>query len=78
MTTPLNQALTTLAPLAVLGVVLLVLLFAPMPAANKDIATTIVAGLLGFLARGEQAHPTTLSPSAGAPPAGNGSDSEAQ
>jgi hypothetical protein len=66
MPSSLNQTLTTLAPLAVLGSVLLVLLFAPLPAANKDIATTIVAGLLGFLARGEQHQ----SPSAGAPPAG--------
>ena len=73
MTPSLNQTLTTLAPLAVLGVVLIVLLFAPLPAANKDIATTIVAGLLGFLARGDQRQPS----GPGAPPAEISPDREA-
>jgi hypothetical protein len=73
MTSSLNQTLTTLAPLLVLGVVLIALLFAPVPAPNKDIATTIVAGLLGFLARGEQRQ----SSNADAPPAGGSTNSEA-
>lgn len=73
MTPSLNQTLMTLAPLVVLGAVLIILLFAPLPAPNKDIATTIVAGLLGFMARGEQRQ----SVSAGAPPAGGLPNSEA-
>jgi hypothetical protein len=51
---PNTHAVTAVAPIIVLGGVLAALLFLPIPAPNRDVVTTIVAGLLGYLSRGER------------------------
>lgn len=44
----------TIAPIALLGIALVVLLFAEVPKGNENLVNIIVAGLLGFLARGDK------------------------
>lgn len=61
-----TSSIQTLAPLVVLGVVLVLLLFFAIPSPNKEIAMTIVAGLLGYLSKGERAPTTTVT--TGSPP----------
>ena len=46
-----TRSITHVAPILLLGLALLVLLFSPVPVPNKEIVMSIVSGLLGFLSR---------------------------
>lgn len=59
---PTTSSVTSVAPIVVLGVVLGLLFFFPLPDVNRDIALSIVSGLLGFLARGERPAPPPPPP----------------
>lgn len=62
-----TQSAITLAPLIILGAVLGTLIFVPIPVPNKDLAMTIVAGLLGYLSKGERPTPSSTV-TTGSPP----------
>ena len=51
---PTTSSVTSVAPIVVLGVVLVLLFWLPIPPTNHDIALTVVSGLLGYLSRGEK------------------------
>lgn len=42
------------APLLILGVTLVILLWAEIPAGNKDVIVAIVSGLLGYMAKDQK------------------------
>ncbi len=48
-----TRSISTVAPIALLGMALAALLFHPLPEPNRDLVNLILAGLLGFLSRGE-------------------------
>jgi hypothetical protein len=51
---PNTNSVATVAPILVLALVLGLLIFFPIPVPNRDVVMTIVAGLLGYLSRGER------------------------
>ncbi len=50
-----TRSISTVAPIGLLGMALAAMLFFPIPMDNKDLINLILAGLLGFLSRGETA-----------------------
>ena len=48
---PNTHSVTSVAPIALLGVALVALLFFEVPAPNKELLTAIISGLLGYLSR---------------------------
>lgn len=48
---PNTRSISHVAPIGLLGMTLLAMLFHEIPASNREIVTAIVAGLLGFLSR---------------------------
>lgn len=50
-----TRSISTVAPIGLLGMALMFLLWHPLPEPNRDLVNLILAGLLGFLSRGETA-----------------------
>lgn len=48
---PTTKAIESVAPIAIIGSTLLILLFVPVPIPNKDFINVILAGLLGYLSK---------------------------
>jgi hypothetical protein len=51
MMIPTTKAIESVAPIAIIGSTLLILLFVPVPIPNKDFINVILAGLLGYLSK---------------------------
>jgi len=54
MTLPKTRDIVHAGPIVVLATALMILLFTPVPVSNKELASSIIAGLLGFLSRPPQ------------------------
>lgn len=51
---PTTHSVSTNAPLLFIGLALLLLIFFPVPETNQRLVDLTIAGLLGFLARGDR------------------------